>query len=304
MTQGTVSSKGNCLPADGSAQREAPLFTVMSTAEFREQKDKFFYHKELMHSLGSIRYCKAEAFRDCIIGTFRLPQKKEQKTAALTFGFYLTEQSIIFIEDASSVGPWIEKHAEMLAEPSTPEQLLLSVLEQMTEDDMLYLLHIEAQAEKMEEDIAKGTTEDFFQALTKHRQKLSELNAYYEQLADIGELFQSRACRRNIQSEQAWDKFTHRAERLQGHVHLLRENMLQLRELYQSVQDARQNRTMGILTIVTTFFLPLTLLTGWYGMNFAYMPELKWRYGYVTVIVAALLIAIGEFIYFKKKKFF
>ena len=135
-------------------------------------------------------------------------------------------------------------------------------------------------------------------------QKLSELNAYYEQLTDIGELFQSRACSPFANDTQDWDKFTHRVERLQNHVKLLRENMLQLRELYQSMQDARQNKIMGILTIVTTFFLPLTLITGWYGMNFAYMPELKWRYGYLSVIIVSLIIAIGEIIYFKKKKFF
>ena len=61
---------------------------------------------------------------------------------------------------------------------------------------------------------------------------------------------------------------------------------------------------MGILTIVTTFFLPLTLITGWYGMNFTYMPELRWRYGYPIVIIAALCIAAAEYFYFKKKKFF
>ena len=96
----------------------------------------------------------------------------------------------------------------------------------------------------------------------------------------------------------------HRVERLQNHVHLLRENVLQIRELYQSMQDARQNKIMAVITIVTTIFLPLTLITGWYGMNFVYMPELQWRYGYFAVIMISLVIVIAEIIYFKKKKFF
>ena len=87
-------------------------------------------------------------------------------------------------------------------------------------------------------------------------------------------------------------------------MHLLRENVLQLRELYQSQQDEQQNKIMCMLTVVTTLFLPLTLLTGWYGMNFAYMPELQWKYGYITVIIAAVVIVVIEIIYFKKKKFF
>ena len=96
----------------------------------------------------------------------------------------------------------------------------------------------------------------------------------------------------------------HRVELLQNHVHLLRENVLQIRELYQSMQDARQNKIMIVITIVTTIFLPLTLITGWYGMNFVYMPELQWRYGYFAVIMISLIIVIAEIIYFKKKKFF
>lgn len=59
---------------------------------------------------------------------------------------------------------------------------------------------------------------------------------------------------------------------------------------------------MCILTVVTTIFLPLTLLTGWYGMNFVYMPEIHWRFGYIAVIAAAIVIVIFEIIYFKKKK--
>ena len=85
---------------------------------------------------------------------------------------------------------------------------------------------------------------------------------------------------------------------------MLREDLLQLRELFQALQDARQNRVMGLLTVVTTLFLPLTLLTGWYGMNFTRMPELQWRYGYLALIVVAGVLVILEVLFFKKKKFF
>lgn len=297
------SKDGSLRPVEKCEDRE-PFFTVMSTVEFSDYKEQLPYHKELLNCLGSIRYCKAEVFKNCIIGTLRLPQKSQQRSPKLSFGFYLTDQSLLFVEDAGDLRLWVEKQMSTLQDLCSPAQLLLLFMERMIEDDVLYLSHIETETEKMEENISNDDSKNFFTLLTKYRQKLSELNAYYEQLTNIGELFQSSACSSFVMDAQDWDKYTHRAERLQNHVLLLRENMLQLRELYQSKQDARQNKIMGILTIVTTFFLPLTLITGWYGMNFTYMPELKWRYGYLSVIIVSLIIAIGEIIYFKKKKFF
>lgn len=281
-----------------------PFFSVISAAELNEFKEQLPYYKEFLQCLGSIRYCKAEAFKDCVIGTLRLPQKSERRSPELSFGFYLTGQFLLFAKAEGDLEKRIEKQTDTLKEPQAPADFLLQFMEQMIEDDVLYLSQIEAETEKMEENLCKGASADFFALLTRYRQKLSELNAYYEQLTDIGELFQSPVCSSFTGSAENWDKFTHRAERLQSHVELLRENTLQLRELYQSIQDARQNKIMGILTVVTTFFLPLTLITGWYGMNFVYMPELKWRYGYPAVIIAALIIAIAEIIYFRKKKFF
>lgn len=165
---------------------------------------------------------------------------------------------------------------------------------------------MESELDKLEEKISGGTgsNNNFFTSLIKHRQKLSEFNIYYEQLIDIAELFSTCDFYQSEQDTQGWDRFMHRVEQLQNHVHLLRENVLQIRELYQSIQDARQNKIMAVITIVTTIFLPLTLITGWYGMNFVYMPELQWRYGYFAVIMISLIIVIAEIIYFKKKKFF
>ena len=282
------------------------LFAVMSTAEFRERKEQFAYHKEMLHSLGSIRYCKAELFKDCILGTIRLPQKNEQKKAQLSFGFYLTGRKVFFVEDEGKLKTWIEKQTEIFQEVDTPKQLLLRIMEHMIEEDTLYFSHMEAELDKLEEEISgkAGSNHNFFTSMTKHRQKLSEFHIYYEQLTDIAELFSTCDFYQSEQDTQGWDRFMHRVERLQNHVHLLRENVLQIRELYQSMQDARQNKIMGIITIVTSFFLPLTLITGWYGMNFVYMPELQWRYGYFAVIIISLFIVIAEIVYFKKKKFF
>ena len=260
----------------------------------------------MLHSLGSIRYCKAELFKDCILGTIRLPQKNEQKKAQLSFGFYLTGRKVFFVEDEGKLKAWIEKQTEMFQEVDTPKQLLLRIMEHMIEEDTLYFSHMESELDKLEEEISRGAGSNnvFFTSLTKHRQKLSEFNIYYEQLIDIGELFSTCDFYQSEQDTQGWDRFMHRVERLQNHVHLLRENVLQIRELYQSMQDARQNKIMGIITVVTTIFLPLTLITGWYGMNFVYMPELQWRYGYFAVIIISLFIVIAEIVYFKKKKFF
>ena len=72
--------------------------------------------------------------------------------------------------------------------------------------------------------------------------------------------------------------------------------------MYQSRINIRQNKVMQFLTVITTIFMPLTLITGWYGMNFKNMPEIDWQYGYISVIGFSLLLIVVEYIIFKKKK--
>ena len=78
--------------------------------------------------------------------------------------------------------------------------------------------------------------------------------------------------------------------------------MTQLRDLIQSQLDERQNRIMTVLTVITSIFLPLSLIAGWYGMNFRYMPELDWRWSYPAVLVVSVLIVVFCLVLFKKKK--
>jgi magnesium transporter len=73
-------------------------------------------------------------------------------------------------------------------------------------------------------------------------------------------------------------------------------------DIYLSSVSYRINNVMKVLTVIATFFMPLTFLAGWYGMNFKSMPEYDWQYGYVMVICVAIAIVIGMLIFFKRKE--
>jgi magnesium transporter len=64
------------------------------------------------------------------------------------------------------------------------------------------------------------------------------------------------------------------------------------------------NRIMKVLTIIATIFIPLTFIAGVYGMNFEYIPELKWKYGYFVTIFIMIIITVVILAFMKKKKWY
>jgi magnesium transporter len=68
--------------------------------------------------------------------------------------------------------------------------------------------------------------------------------------------------------------------------------------LYYAAQGQRMNEIMKVLTIVSSIFIPLTFIVGVYGMNFKYMPELEYTYGYYTVVGVMFLIGVFLLAYF------
>lgn len=85
---------------------------------------------------------------------------------------------------------------------------------------------------------------------------------------------------------------------------MLREYAMQVQDVYQSEIAIHQNDIMKLLAVVTTIVLPLTLVAGWYGMNFYNMPELKFQYGYPIVAGISIVIVIASLWIFKKEKVF
>jgi magnesium transporter len=83
-----------------------------------------------------------------------------------------------------------------------------------------------------------------------------------------------------------------------------RDILSNLMDAHFSKTSAELNGVMKRLTIISTIFMPLTFIVGVYGMNFRYMPELEWHYGYFLVAFIMLALGLGFFWYFKKRKWF
>jgi magnesium transporter len=73
-------------------------------------------------------------------------------------------------------------------------------------------------------------------------------------------------------------------------------------DIYLSSLSNKMNEVMKVLTIIATIFIPLTLITSLYGMNFEYMPELKWRWGYPAVLVIMVAVVGVMLAYFRRRR--
>jgi len=97
------------------------------------------------------------------------------------------------------------------------------------------------------------------------------------------------------------DLYDHVAQ-IMDTVEVYREMLSGMLDIYLSSVSNRLNSVMKVLTIIATIFMPLTFIAGIYGMNFKYMPELEWRWGYPGVWIVCVVIAVSMLIYFKRKK--
>jgi magnesium transporter len=81
----------------------------------------------------------------------------------------------------------------------------------------------------------------------------------------------------------------------------LRDVLSGMLDLYLSTVSNKMNEVMKVLTIMATIFIPLTFIAGIYGMNFKYMPELEWHWGYFAALSLMVGVAVLMFFYFKRK---
>ncbi|MDO5112387.1 MAG: CorA family divalent cation transporter [Clostridia bacterium] len=167
-----------------------------------------------------------------------------------------------------------------------------------------HLEQMENRVSALDDDVSDGTEAGLRERLIAMRNEVQRVKKYYEQL----ELLFEELCENDngLLSTDCLKYFAilrNRSVRLASQALNLKESVTQVRESYQAQIGIEQNDLMKVFTLVTSIFLPLTLIAGWYGMNLK-MPEFGWKYGYLFVAGLSLAVCVIWFAVFKHKKWF
>ncbi|MBR4205032.1 MAG: magnesium transporter CorA [Clostridia bacterium] len=277
---------------------------VLTTEEWKRRRDDFDMVIDMDMETASPAETKAVVNLDSLTGTFSIPDRAEISGPRHNFSFAMDERGIVLVDDSG----YAERIVAEIARTKKwrlpgLERFLYDLLETAIAGDLSLLGGMEQRLNRIEEAILRGEVEEYPPEMNDIRGDLLDLRVHYEQLIDLGqELEENENGFFREENLRYFHMFTERVVRLQDIANGQREYVAQLRELMQTQLDVRQNRIMTVLTVVASIFMPLTLIAGWYGMNFRYMPELEWRWSYPALIAISVAVVVVCLIWFKKKK--
>ena len=244
-------------------------------------------------------------------GIFSAVEIRNDNIFPLDFAFYLTNHALIIVcKDGNSLlngfiqqfkdDGLLQRYAEL-----SPQTLLLNLLTDVIEMNDSDIEEIEKKLEELEEAILTQVKREHSQQIFSNKRLIMQLKHHVEPLVYIIESINDNE--NGLFSEihlRSLHIILYKAARMLDNVVLLRDYATQVREAFEAEQDIRSNELMKVFTVITSIFLPLSLIVGWYGMNFKNMWELNWPYGYSAVICLSLAVVGGMLLYFKRKKWF
>lgn len=253
-------------------------------------------------SLQTVSFCRMEAQQECLAGSFCIPKLLDVLGSRYRILFFINQRHIVIIDDNDFSWRLIMRiRQNRTKQGETREHFIYNFIGQFMSRDVETLGRYESLIMDMEEKVMDGVLEGFQNEIMPIRKELLTLRGYYDQLMDMGkELEENENGFFAKKRLKYFGIIADRADRLMGRTAHLLEYAKQVQDAYQAQVDAQQNRNMQFLTVISTIFFPLTLITGWYGMNFRNMPELE--NGYPGVVILSLVVIAGCIFIFKKKK--
>ena len=182
--------------------------------------------------------------------------------------------------------------------------LAYCLLDRIVDDYFIVLEEYNNRVEVIDKSLFKNENSDILSKIhrlkrdaVRLRRTLLPLRDVFYQLAVRGDF----AIFKGESTVYLRDVYDHNMQLIES-LDASRDMVLSMMDIYLSFQSNRMNQQMRVLTVITIIFMPLTVITGIYGMNFDNMPELHWHYGYFMVLGVMLCIIIGLLIFFSRRK--
>lgn len=279
--------------------------------ELQKVYEKFGFSRSTVdacfNAAGSGRV-NIEVYDDYSFAVFNLINEEGMNKKRDSIGLYIKKHLFIVVDISDNDGSTRNKFFESLGRYScvniTTEKLVYAFLDGLVSKNSRIIEDIELEITRLEELVLKDKSSDNFNLqLLQIKRELLIIRKGYEQLIDIGQSLKENDNEILEDKELNYlNNFTEKVKRFREDAVLLKDSVNHLQDAYSAYLELKLNHTMQIFTVVTTIFFPLTLIVGWYGMNFTAMPELTWKYGYLFVAMLSAAVVIILTFAFKKKK--
>ncbi|MEM4267264.1 MAG: magnesium/cobalt transporter CorA [Candidatus Woesearchaeota archaeon] len=186
---------------------------------------------------------------------------------------------------------------------SGADYLAYSIIDSIVDYYFVVLEKCEERIEALEEELTNNPTQKTMQTINNIKHLMIFLRKSIWPIRELLSSLQRSDSRILKESTQIYirDVYDHIIQIIDA-IESYRDILGGMLEVYLSIISNRLNEIMKVLTIIATIFIPLTFIVGIYGMNFEYMPELKWKAGYPLIMLFMAIVAFLMLRYFRKKK--
>jgi magnesium transporter len=197
------------------------------------------------------------------------------------------------------------RHDQGRVRKQKADYLLYRLIDIIVDNYYVVLDSIGQQIEQIEDDIYKDSARHEFREIQRLKKDLIYLRKALYPLRDaMSKLIKDESGFIDSSSSRFFaDVYSHVAHLIDS-LDTYRDLTSGLMDIYINTLNTRMNEVMKVLTIISTIFIPLTFIVGVYGMNFDFMPELHWKYGYAAVWGLMLFLVVIMIRYFRYKKWF
>ncbi len=257
--------------------------------------------RSLLAQLPHAELSLVERVGDAVVGMVVAPAGERLPRKQGRFGFVLEGARLALLDDGQLCAGLIDQLVAEAVPAPTSAAVLCAMIRLLLREHPATLSLVREDFERFEEQILEGRERIDRGAMMADARRLLGFDAFYQGLSDLADALSEDEGLLAPADRERFAALSRQLDRLGTRLESLQDYSLQVHSLYQESIDVRQNNVMQWLTVVATIALPLTFITGWFGMNFHNMLLINVPWGYAVAAVLCIAVVVAEVVFFHRR---